>query len=323
LLRRLSRSNQQFMSFGQVVIGPPGSGKTVYCHGMQQFLQQLNRKVLVVNLDFANENLPYKCGVNVKELVTLDDVMKQYQLGPNGGLMFCMEYLEKNLDWLEDKLKAFEDHYILFDCPGQVELYTHHSSMRNIVQALTKTTYRLTAVHLIDSYYCSSCTNYISAVLLSLSTMLQIELPHINVLSKIDLIEKYGKLDFNLEYYTNVMDLTYLQKHLEKESFSEKYRALNKALCEVIEDFYLVSFYTLNIQDKENVLHLVKAIDKSNGYCFGSLDSVDDNTLHAIATPDVDFEYNRVAAVHEKYIASDVDNDLKEYSEELQQNKNN
>ncbi|KAL6511588.1 GPN-loop GTPase qqt1 [Orobanche gracilis] len=47
------------MGFGQVVIGPPGSGKTTYCNGMSQFLQLFGRKVAVINLDPANEALPY------------------------------------------------------------------------------------------------------------------------------------------------------------------------------------------------------------------------------------------------------------------------
>lgn len=53
---------------------------------------------------------------------------------------------------------------------------------------------QLTAVHLIDAHLCSDPGKYISALLLSLSTMLHLELPHVNVLSKIDLIESYGKL---------------------------------------------------------------------------------------------------------------------------------
>jgi len=53
---------------------------------------------------------------------------------------------------------------------------------------------QLAAVHLVDAHLCSDPGKYISALLLSLSTMLHMELPHINVLSKIDLIESYGKL---------------------------------------------------------------------------------------------------------------------------------
>jgi hypothetical protein len=53
---------------------------------------------------------------------------------------------------------------------------------------------QLCSIQLVDSYYCNSATNYISSLLVSLATMLQLELPHVNVLSKIDLIEKYGRL---------------------------------------------------------------------------------------------------------------------------------
>lgn len=53
---------------------------------------------------------------------------------------------------------------------------------------------QLTAVHLVDVHLCSDPGKYVSALLLSLSTMLHLELPHVNVLSKIDLIENYGKL---------------------------------------------------------------------------------------------------------------------------------
>lgn len=129
--------------FGQVVIGPPGSGKTTYCLGMQDFLGKLGRKVAVVNLDPANEALPYTCAVDISELVTLDDVMEGLKLGPNGGLLYCMEYLEANHDWLEDKLRLHHDCYFLFDCPGQVELYTHQSSVKSIFAQLEKWNFRV------------------------------------------------------------------------------------------------------------------------------------------------------------------------------------
>ena len=45
-----------------------------------------------------------------------DDSLK---FGPNGGLVFCMEYFAQNFDWLEEQLEEIEDDYILFDCPGK------------------------------------------------------------------------------------------------------------------------------------------------------------------------------------------------------------
>lgn len=131
------------LRFGQVVIGPPGSGKTTYCRGMAEFLRLLGRKVAVVNLDPANEGLPYACAVDVSELVTLADVMDGLHLGPNGGLLYCMDYLEANLDWLQAKLQPHADTYFLFDCPGQVELYTHQNSVKSVFARLSQWNFRV------------------------------------------------------------------------------------------------------------------------------------------------------------------------------------
>ena len=124
--------------FAQLVIGPPGSGKSTYCRGMQEFLTSLGRKVSVVNLDPANEALPYECAVDVAELITLQDAMEKLKLGPNGGLVYCMEFLESNMEWFHERLQALSGSYLLVDCPGQVELYTHHGSVRNIAAQLLK-----------------------------------------------------------------------------------------------------------------------------------------------------------------------------------------
>ncbi|CAL4887351.1 unnamed protein product [Urochloa decumbens] len=285
------------MVFGQVVIGPPGSGKTTYCNGMSQFLSLLGRKVAVVNLDPANDALPYECAINIEDLIKLSDVMAEHSLGPNGGLVYCMDYLEKNIDWLEEKLKPLIE--------GQVELFFLHSNARSVINKLIKKlNLRLTAVHLIDAHLCCEPGKYVSALLLSLSTMIHFELPHINVLSKIDLIENYGNLAFNLEFYTDVQDLSYLQHHLEQDPRSAKYRKLTKELCDVIDDFGLVNFSTLDIQDKESVGNLVKLIDKSNGYIFSSIDSSAVEFSKIAAAP-LDWEYYRTAEVQEKYMKDD------------------
>lgn len=73
------------MWYGQLVVGPPGSGKSTYCSGMQQLLNALKRRHIVVNLDPMNDLLPYECAIDVMELVSGAEVMRSHNLGPNGG----------------------------------------------------------------------------------------------------------------------------------------------------------------------------------------------------------------------------------------------
>jgi GTPase SAR1 family protein len=93
------------MPFAQLVIGPPGSGKSTYCDGMQQFMGAIERKCSIVNLDPANDHTSYQPAIDVRDLVTIDDIMEQESLGPNGGVLFALEELEHNFDWLEEGLK--------------------------------------------------------------------------------------------------------------------------------------------------------------------------------------------------------------------------
>jgi GTPase SAR1 family protein len=127
---------------------------------MQQLLTSIGRNVIVVNIDPANDNLTYKCDLSIYELITLDDVMKNMSLGPNGGLLFAIEYLEENLNWLLERLNELcsktQNPYLIFDFPGQIELYTHHKSLKNIIEYLSnKLDYRLCNVNLVDSHYCT------------------------------------------------------------------------------------------------------------------------------------------------------------------------
>ena len=132
------------MPFGEIVCGSPGSGKSTYCFGKYQLFTALNRPISVVNLDPANDALSYPCAIDISSLITLKDVMDKYDLGPNGGLLYCMEYLEVNFDWLEGRLKELgDDAYVLFDLPGQVELSTNHESIKRIVERLTKNSFRV------------------------------------------------------------------------------------------------------------------------------------------------------------------------------------
>lgn len=210
--------------------------------------------------------------------------MEHLQLGPNGALLYCMEYLEENFDWLLEKLKAAPENYFLFDCPGQVELYTHHNAMTKIFSKLESLGYHLCTVHLVDSHYCSEPHKFIATLLMSLSTMLQMGLPHVNVLTKADLFKQYeSKLGFGLDFYTEVLDLKYLLEALDTSPGMQKYSKLNAAIVSMVEDYSLVTFQPLDVKKEASLLRLKNIIDKANGYVYGASEERSINSLLACA----------------------------------------
>lgn len=92
----------------QLVAGPAGSGKSTYSHVLQDHGRALGpkhkRNIHVANLDPAAEHFRYDVAFDIRDLICVDDVMEELQLGPNGSLVYCMEYLLQNMDWLEDHL---------------------------------------------------------------------------------------------------------------------------------------------------------------------------------------------------------------------------
>lgn len=167
---------------------------------------------------------------------------------------------------------------------GQVELYTHHQSMRNIFEKLDKLGYHLCTVHLVDSHYCSEPHKFISTLLLSLNTMLQMGLPHVNVLSKADLLKQHeSKLLFNLDFYTEVLDLKFLLDALDNTPGMSKYKKLNEAIVSMVEDYSLVSFQPLDVNRTESLVRLYKIVDKANGFAFSAKEEQNVNSMLACA----------------------------------------
>ena len=62
--------------------------------------------------------------------------------------------------------------------------------MRQLVDTLHQWNFRVCGVFLIDSQFVVDCSKFFAGVLTALSAMIQLEIPHINVMSKMDLLTK-------------------------------------------------------------------------------------------------------------------------------------
>lgn len=145
--------------------------------------------------------------------MTSERAAKEFDLGPNGALMWSMGFIAHNTQYLVDLIKEAKNlhmnPYIIIDMPGQVELYIHSEHINKIVLALQKAfNMNLTCVHLLDSVQACEAPNFIGGVLTSLTSQMHLEMPHVNVLTKMDQVKHYYQsMDFKLEFYLGVENL--------------------------------------------------------------------------------------------------------------------
>lgn len=200
--------------------------------------------------------------------------MEELGLGPNGALLYCMEYLLENLDWLHNELEQFgDDDYILLDCPGQIELYTHVPVQKRILEAVAGWGYTgsMVSVFCIDAAFCIDAGKFLSGALLSLSAMIALELPQVSVLTKCDLISE-EEVDRILEY-SSASELWDTEQHRQSllntvspDDMSESDQWMRKLetrrlqrnrltnrISQVLDDWQMISFVPLNLHDEDSI----------------------------------------------------------------------
>jgi len=214
----------------------------------------------VGNLDPAAEFYGYDADFDIRDLVDVDAAMDDMGYGPNGGLVYCMEYLLENAEWLKDELDNFgDDEYVLLDCPGQIELYSHLPIMHDLVKQIKGWGFQVISVYLLDALYVLEPAKFISGCLLSLSCMLQLETPHVNVVTKCDIADK--------DQIERVLDSegAWMVHTLDQQT-SGKLRKLTEAMCTVVDDYMLVSFVMLDVSDEESIEEVLLKTDHAVQY---------------------------------------------------------
>ncbi|KAL0477111.1 gpn3 [Acrasis kona] len=258
------------MKHAQLVMGPAGCGKSTYCKTIQDHCDSLKRTLHVVNLDPAADTFHYNVSFDIRDLVTLEDVMEELEMGPNGGLVYCMEYLIENLDeWLAEQIKDYNDDYLIFDCPGQIELYSHVPVMKIFTQELQRLGYQVCGVYCVDVQFVDDPAKFISGTMMCLSAMVQFEMPHINVLTKCDILDDQQRTKLEEEYLIpDIDDLVYqLDKRMSRgTAITQKYSRLNQEIGNIISQYSMVAYVPLNIEDESSIEFCLSTIDNAIQY---------------------------------------------------------
>lgn len=211
-------------------IGTAGSGKSTLTFNFQQWMSLRGFDAITVNLDPGAENLPYDPDVDIRDWISLKEIMDSYGLGPNGAQIACADMLALNTQDVKKSIDSFKSDYVLMDTPGQLELFVFREAGKYIIKFLNPN--RSIIAYILDPALAKTASGFVSQLLLSINTNFRLGQPQINILSKADLLKE--------KELNQVKNWSENAETLENAIISEKatiYRELSEAILRLINEF--------------------------------------------------------------------------------------
>ena len=169
-------------------VGTAGSGKSTLVGAYKQWLDDSGVDAIIVNMDPGADTLPYEPDIDIREWLSLEDVMDEYQLGPNGAQIVAADLMAVNIRSMLEVLSTYKTDYVLVDTPGQLELFAFRESSNITVNAFGRADSML--VYLSDPSLCRTPNGFISAMTLGALVQFRLQLPMLNLLSKCDTLSE-------------------------------------------------------------------------------------------------------------------------------------
>jgi hypothetical protein len=159
----------------------------------------------VINLDPAVTHLPYGANIDIRDTVSYKEVMKQYNLGPNGGILTSANLFATRFDQVIALLTARRDAgtlgNVLVDTPGQIEIFTWSASGALVSEALA-THFPTVIVFVLDAPRCASPKTFMANMLQAVSILYKMRLPMVLAFNKIDVARHEFALEWMADFET-------------------------------------------------------------------------------------------------------------------------
>jgi len=179
----------------------------------------------------AFQQVPYGANIDIRDTVNYRNVMEQYNLGPNGGILTCLNLFSTRFDQvmaLCEKPRSPQPKYIVADTPGQIEIFTWSASGSIISEAFAST-FPTVIAFVVDTPQCTSPQTFMSNMLQACSILYKFQLPLLLVFNKTDVTDhQFAELwmgDF--EEYAAAL-----------EADSSYASTLSRSMSLVLEEFY-------------------------------------------------------------------------------------
>jgi GTPase SAR1 family protein len=211
-------------------IGTAGSGKSTLTYIFKKWMELRGLDSITVNLDPGAENLPYIPDVDIRDWISLKEIMDSYGLGPNGAQIACADMLALNIEDIKKSIESYKTNYVFIDTPGQLELFVFRESGKYIIKFMNPN--KSVISYLIDPGLAKNASGFVSQLLLSLTTNFRLNQPQINILSKTDIISKDDEKRL-IRWSNDANELFNAISHEE----TSIYREINEEILKTIQSF--------------------------------------------------------------------------------------
>lgn len=212
-------------------------------HRINLYMQINEKRAYYINLDPAVRSVPFAVNIDIKDTVDYKEVMSEYQLGPNGGILTSLNLFATRFDQVIEILEKRADNldYIFIDTPGQIEVFTW-SAGGQIILELLASTFPTTLLYISDTTRCTSPTTFMSNMLYCCSVLYKSRIPIISVFNKIDIIDCKFALEWmsDFETYLNAIENDGSNENdIDARAMDGEYMgSLNRSLALVMDEFY-------------------------------------------------------------------------------------
>merc|ERR1719228_2230783 len=182
-----------------IVLGMAGSGKTTFVQRLTSHLHSKGSPPYVVNLDPVCREVPYPANIDIRDTVNYKQVMKQYKLGPNGGIVTSLNLFATKFDQVLELVGKKENEFVIFDTPGQIEVFTWSASGSIITEALAAQ-FPTVVVYVMDCVRSTSPVTFMSNMLYACSILYKCKLPFVIAMNKIDVVSNQYALDWMQDF---------------------------------------------------------------------------------------------------------------------------